>query len=102
MATKAHDQGVASTRKSRIPTFDSIEEEAEFWDTHDTTEFEDESEDVTDVRFVPRRLPNSIVVQLDETTYATLRDRAFARGVGLSTLAREWILERLGEPADQR
>jgi CopG antitoxin of type II toxin-antitoxin system len=25
-----------------IPAFNNIEEEAEFWDTHDTTEFEDE------------------------------------------------------------
>ena len=37
-------------RKSRIPEFSSIEEEAEFWDTHDTTEFEDEFKPVQ-VRF---------------------------------------------------
>lgn len=30
--------------KSRIPHFKTIEEEAEFWDTHDLTEFEDEFE----------------------------------------------------------
>jgi hypothetical protein len=51
--------------KSRIPTFSTIEEEAEFWDTHDITEFEDELELVTDVRFVKagsrqREAPSSL------------------------------------------
>ena len=27
-------------KQSRIPTFTSREEEAEFWDTHDTADFE--------------------------------------------------------------
>lgn len=31
-------------KKSRIPEFKSIEEEAEFWDTHDITDFLDELE----------------------------------------------------------
>lgn len=35
-----------------IPSFRSIEEEAEFWDTHDTVDFEDEWELVTDVTLV--------------------------------------------------
>ncbi len=33
-----------------IPDFSSIEEEAAFWDTHDTTGFEDEFHQIT-VRF---------------------------------------------------
>lgn len=32
--------------RSRIPDCRSLEEEAEFWDTHDLTEFEDEFEPV--------------------------------------------------------
>jgi len=101
MATKTQDPGSAKTVKSRIPTFETIEEEAEFWDTHDSTEFEDEFEEVHDVRFVPGRLPNSIVVQFDKPTLDALTERAFARGIGLSTLVREWIEQRLREPADQ-
>lgn len=38
--------------KSRIPRFKSIEEEAAFWDSHDSTEFEDEFVEVDAVRFV--------------------------------------------------
>ena len=44
------DKAVSNDKnaKSRIPHFNSIEEEAEFWDTHDSTEFEDEWEEVTE------------------------------------------------------
>lgn len=31
-------------KKSRIPEFKSLEEAAEFWDTHSTADFEDEFE----------------------------------------------------------
>ena len=33
-------------KKSKIPKFKSIEEEASFWDTHSFVDFEDEMEDV--------------------------------------------------------
>ena len=101
--TKTRAQGAAEApQKSRIPTFQSIEEEAEFWDTHDSTEFEDEFEDVTgEVEFVGIRYRNSISMKLDEATLAALDERAAARGMGAATLAREWVLERLREPADQ-
>jgi len=35
----------------RIPQTDSIQELAQFWDTHDVTDFEDELEEVTDTVF---------------------------------------------------
>lgn len=102
--TKPRTQGTAEAPKpSRIPTFHSIEEEAAFWDTHDSTEFEDEFEDVTgEVEIVGIRLPNAITLKLDEATLAALDERAAARGMGAATLAREWVLERLREPAEPR
>jgi hypothetical protein len=42
----AKDKIMDKKKKSKIPEFKSIAEEAAFWDTHDTTEFEDEFEDV--------------------------------------------------------
>ena len=35
-------------RRQRIPQTDSIRELAEFWDTHDVTDFDDELEEVTE------------------------------------------------------
>ena len=47
------------TAKNRDPLpehFNSLEEAAEFWDTHDSSEFEDEFEDVTATSLRPREL----------------------------------------------
>ena len=85
----------AQARASRIPEFRSTEEEAEFWETHDRTECEDEWEEVTDVEFVRAYVPNSIVVQFDAQTVAALRERALARQIGITTLIRQWVADRL-------
>jgi len=41
-------------KKSKLPKFDTIEQMAEFFETHDTTDFEDEFEEVTEPVFVRR------------------------------------------------
>ena len=84
--------------KSRIPTFKTVEEEAVFWDTHDLAEFEDELEEVRDVRFVKARPKKAITVRLEEDTLAALTQKAQELGVGPSTLARMWIREHLSRP----
>ena len=38
--------------ESRIPTFETVEEEAAFWDSHSLADFEDELKIVTNVKFV--------------------------------------------------
>lgn len=81
--------------KSRIPTFKTIEEAAEFWDEHSLADFEDELEEVTDVRFVPHQPKKAITVRLPEDTVVALTREAKTRGIGLSTLVRIWILEHL-------
>lgn len=98
MATEREAQPSKTKQtKSRIPTFKTIEEEAEFWDTHSLAEFEDELEEVTDVRFVVTRgePKKPMTVRLGQTDLARLTKQAQKLGVGPSTLARMWILERL-------
>jgi predicted DNA binding CopG/RHH family protein len=82
-------------KKSRIPEFKSIEEEAEFWDTHDFTDYLDEFRPVK-VRFA-RNLSEGITIRLDPETLAKLRALAHEKGIGPTTLVRMWILERLKE-----
>ena len=78
---------------SRIPVFNSIEEEAEFWDTHDSTEFEDEVEPV-EVEISPEVRSRFIVtIELERATWDELRALARRRGVRLADLAREWVLD---------
>ncbi len=71
----------------------SYEEEAAFWDAHDTTEFEDEMRPAR-VRFA-KNLSEGITVRLDSETLTLLRERAHSRGIGPTTLIRMWILDRL-------
>jgi hypothetical protein len=80
---------------SRIPAFTSIEEEAAFWDTHSIADFEDELTVITDVRFVKARPKKGLTVRLEPETLAALSERAREKGVAPSTLARQWIMERL-------
>ncbi len=80
-------------RRSRIPRFKSRQEEAEFWDTHDTTEFEDEFEEVR-IK-VARPLAHVLAVRLDAQTIDRLAAIGRRKGIGPSTLVRMWLLERL-------
>ena len=83
--------------KSSIPRFKSVEEAAEFWDTHSLADFEAELEPVEDVQFVVRRgrPGKALTVRLDEESLEAMRQQAGDLGIAPATLARMWILERL-------
>ncbi len=86
---------------SRIPAFNSIEEAAEFWDTHDSAEFEDEFEEVDDVRFIGLKGDGAMILWFRPETIALLTERAKEHGTTPTLLARRWVLEQLGLPGDQ-
>lgn len=77
---------------SRLPRTDSIQELAEFWDTHDVTDFEGELEEVEERVF---ERDADITVHLPADAANAVRALARSRGVGDSELIREWILDRL-------
>jgi predicted DNA binding CopG/RHH family protein len=81
---------------SKVPEFESIQEEAEFWDTHDTTEFLDEFEEADDLIFVR---PEKQVVSLRLERDFVDRLKAYAREVGIpyTTLIRMWIIKSFRE-----
>lgn len=83
-------------RGSRIPEFTSREEEAEWFDTHDLADYQDEFKTLR-ARFA-KNLSEGITIRLDTGTLNELRARAHAQGIGPTTLARMWILEALREP----
>ncbi len=87
--------GTARQKESRIPEFKSIAEEAEFWDTHDFTDYQDEFKPVR-VRSA-MNLSRGITIRLDPETLGALRAQAQEKGIGPTTLARMWILEHLRE-----
>jgi predicted DNA binding CopG/RHH family protein len=84
----------------RIPKFKNIQEEAEFWDTHDTGDFADEFRPVK-VKFA-KNLSEALSIRLDTKTLDDLRKQAAKKGIGPTTLARMWILEHLEAARAQR
>ncbi len=79
----------------KIPQFTSEQEEAEFWATHDATEFLDETTLVDEV-FVDARPPKKqISLRMDPDVIDTLKGIAAQKGVGYQTLIRIWVMERL-------
>ena len=84
----------------RIPEFATIEEEAAFWDTHSTADYEDEFRPVR-VRFA-KRLSTGVTIRLDPATLEKVRTLAHEKGIGPTTLIRMWVLERLGKNAAHR
>ncbi len=84
-------------KKSRIPKFKTYEEEANFWDTHEFTEFEDELEDVEIVFELNKPRDEAIVLRVQKDLKEKLDKKARSMGLNLSTLARMWLMEKLQE-----
>ena len=78
---------------SRIPDFKSREEEAEWFDTHDMADYQDEFQTVR-ARFA-KDLSEGLNIRLDKETLASIRTKAQEQGIGPTTLVRMWILEHL-------
>lgn len=76
-----------------IPQFATREEEAEFWDTNDFTDYWDELEPAN-LEAGPN-VASSILVSLDGDSLSQIYQHADAKGVNVEYLVRTWILERL-------
>jgi predicted DNA binding CopG/RHH family protein len=72
--------------------FASYEEAAEFWDTHDTTDYSESFETVTVEAELKRR---RYEVEIDEELMKALAERAQKRGIAVSQLVSEMLKEKL-------
>lgn len=87
----------------RLPRFRSREEEAEFWDTHDSTEFEHLFRP-TRLRFA-EKVEHVFMVPLDPPALDLLIQTGRATGEGSGALAARLIaegLERMGAKLEPR
>lgn len=78
-----------------IPDFKTDKEAAEFWDAHDLTDFEDKLELADDVEFVRKPETQTVSIRMDRRLIEQLKALARYKGIGLSSLMRMWIIERL-------
>jgi predicted DNA binding CopG/RHH family protein len=78
----------------KIPSTDSIEELARFWERHDLTDFEDQLEEVTTPVFT-RRPTTAVTVRLRPDEAKQVKRVAKAKGMREATLIRRWVIEKL-------
>ena len=78
-----------------IPPFKTLEEEANYWDTHDIT---DDINDGTLVGFHSANKKKTLTIRFNNKALQSLREQAFKLGIGPSTLARMWLMEKLSHP----
>jgi hypothetical protein len=76
--------------------FSSYEEAAEFWDTHDTTDYLDAFQPVTVQAEFRRR---HYEVEIDKDVLLALRERARRTGVPVSSLASDMLRRQIAATA---
>jgi hypothetical protein len=80
--------------KTKIPQTDSIQELAQFWQTHDVTDFDDELEEVSEPVF--ERIQETVLtIQLPIQEAELIRRIAKSKGIEQTTLVRQWVLEKI-------
>lgn len=90
---------MVENKKDHLPeTFDTFEEMAEFWDTHDVTDY---AEYLTPVEVTISAHPkHEYVLTLSDSLDTLLRKVQKAEGVSLNTLVNLWVQEKLHQYAD--
>ncbi len=82
----------AKTHTREIPAFASVEEEFEFWETHEPEDFEEGVADDIILALKPRRkVP--VTLRLDESLLAEIRRIAQEEKVPYQTLTRALIVQ---------
>jgi O-acetylhomoserine/O-acetylserine sulfhydrylase-like pyridoxal-dependent enzyme len=76
----------------RLPRTDSIKKLAQFWDTHDITDFDSQLEEVTEPVFVR---PTVIPLKLESADAKAVSRIAKTKGVPDAELIRRWVREKI-------
>lgn len=87
--------GQAEQTRTSIPDFESLEEEAAFWDSHSLADFKDELEPVE--LEVDHPIGHILSVRLESEEFRRLSALAKQRGLTTTALAQRWVLEALAQ-----
>ena len=87
----------------KVPTFKSEEEEAFFWDEHDSTEFIEDfepieielSKELEDEILSKKELKKPITLRLEPSQIDAVKKIAGKKGLPYQTLIRLWITEKI-------
>ena len=81
-----------ATNISSLSQARSIEEMAEFWDTHDATDFNDQTYEVA-MEFDLQTRGHYLAI--DPDLVSRLREEAQTRGINVESLANLWLQEKM-------
>ena len=90
------------TIKDRDPLpeyFDSIEEMAEFWDTHDSADYEDALGEEVELEMSPTARSIYYYYPIEKALLPKLLDTAAQQGVSVEALINQWGREKLAYAA---
>ena len=79
-----------------IPEFETLEDIAEFWDTHSTADYDDITHEVhfeVNLKRLDESMSVSLLPELSQTLAILARDR----GISLETLVNVWLTEKVLE-----
>ncbi|MXX23925.1 MAG: hypothetical protein F4Z82_00560 [Caldilineaceae bacterium SB0668_bin_21] len=77
---------------NKILQTDSIQELADFWDTHDVTDFDAELEEVNEPVF---NRQTTVTVRLEADESRIVRSLARMHGISHAQLITRWVVERI-------
>lgn len=85
--------------KNKLPDFSTmtLEQEAEWFDTHAMGDYWDELEDVQVVVDLDQPKTETLILRLQKNLKKKLERIAKSKGLNVSTLARMWLIERLNK-----
>ena len=86
-------------KKPRLPKTDSIKKLAQFWDSHDLTDFEEELEEIAEPVFMRG---TAIQVPLEPREVEAVEQMARAKGVSREALIHAWIRQKLARRGNGR
>lgn len=88
-------QNTKKSVTSRIPEFKNRQEMAQWFDTHDLSEYQDEFKTVKGRFELEKSKEKTLVVRIQESLKQKLELEARSKGISTSTLARMWLIEKL-------
>lgn len=82
-----------------IAPFKTLDEEADFWDTHDLSEFG--KVPLLDLPLLETEKEETLTVRLQKSVKNRIKRIARQKGIDTSTLSRMWLIEKLNQAQRQ-
>ena len=82
--------------KKKIPKFKSDKDIAAFWNTHDFTDYIEDTEPADDLVFEKSR-KDTVAIRLGKDQIKEIKRLSYKLGLGYTSLIRSWVTERLAK-----